>query len=218
MYLKGFLNTKNISSYQTDLGIEVILALFSKNKLQEIFELAAKNKRISSENAQKIYGLQHKYVTIIDAVIQFLQGKNQTFARQICSENFLPKASRFNEIDDLDWAFGEMGMQDKAKHLATLYLEDLSDFITECIDENFGFSRYAERLGMSANSFDEIYSTLNEESTFIDSITLDLLAKTLTETSQNQLASFFFGNLPISPDRVIGYFNLDGFKLFSILV
>ena len=30
-------------------------------------------------------------------------------------------------------------MQDKAKHLATLYLEDLSDFIVECVDENFGF-------------------------------------------------------------------------------
>jgi hypothetical protein len=40
-----------------------------------------------------------------------------------------------------------MGMQDKAKHLWTLYLEDLSDFIVECVDPNFGFSRYAERLG-----------------------------------------------------------------------
>jgi hypothetical protein len=39
-----------------------------------------------------------------------------------------------------------MGTQDKAKHLATLYLEDISDFV-ECVDANFGFSRYAERLG-----------------------------------------------------------------------
>ena len=197
MYLKGFLNTKNISSYQTDLGIEVILALFSKNKLQEIFELAAKNKRIFSENAQKIYGLQHKYVTTIDAVIQFLQGKNQTFARQICSENFLPKASRFNEIDDLDWAFGEMGMQDKAKHLATLYLEDLSDFIVECIDENFGFSRYAEQLGQSANSFDELYENLLQKPSFIDEITLDVLEEKI-QKSKPKLVCFsvpFPGNL-----------------------
>ena len=68
-----------------------------------------------------------------------------------------------------------MGMQDKAKHLATLYLEDLSDFIVECIDENFGFSRYAERLGRSANSFDELYNELQKKPTFIDEITLRIL-------------------------------------------
>lgn len=50
-----------------------------------------------------------------------------------------------------------MGNQDKAKHLATLYLEDLSDLIVETIDPHFGFSRYAERLGRAASSFDEMY-------------------------------------------------------------
>jgi hypothetical protein len=66
----------------------------------------------------------------------------------------LPEASRFAQLEELDWAFGSMGTQDKAKHLA-IYLEDISDFIVECVDDNFGFSRYAERLGRSANSFDE---------------------------------------------------------------
>jgi len=75
----------------------------------------------------------------------------------------------------LEWAFGSMGMQDKAKHLATLYLEDLSDYIKEVVDENFGFSRYAERLGRSANSFDELYSLLQNDLTYIDTITLPIL-------------------------------------------
>jgi hypothetical protein len=197
MYLKGFLNTKRISSFQTDLGIEVILALFSKNKLQEVFELAFKNNTIISENAQQIYALRNTYIATINAVIKFLQGKNQTFARQICSENFLPKASRFNEIDDLEWAFGAMGIQDQAKHLATLYLEDLSDFIIECIDENFGFSRYAEQLGRSANSFNELYESLLLKPTFIDEITLNILDDKLQEI-QPKLVCFsvpFPGNL-----------------------
>ena len=77
----------------------------------------------------------------------------------------MPEASRFAQLEELDWAFGTMGMQDKAKHLATLYLEDISDFIVECVDANFGFSRYAERLGRSANSFDELYEALQQEST-----------------------------------------------------
>jgi radical SAM superfamily enzyme YgiQ (UPF0313 family) len=115
-------------------------------------------------------------------VVLFLQGHNDTFARQICTDNFLPKASRFDQVDDLDWAFGNMGMQDKAKHLATLFLEDLSDFIVDCVDDNFGFSRYAERLGMSANSFDELYQELNEPLTYIDEITISILQKQLEKT------------------------------------
>ena len=51
----------------------------------------------------------------------------------------------------------------------------LSDFIIESIDENFGFSRYAERLGQSANSFDQLYSQLKMGMSFIDSITLKVL-------------------------------------------
>ncbi|MCF8272489.1 MAG: radical SAM protein [Flavobacteriaceae bacterium] len=196
-YLKGFLNTKNISSFQMDLGIEVILELFSKKTFEELFELASKNNCIISENAQRIYTLRDAYIQPLDDVISFLQGKKPTFARHICKDTFLPQASRFNQLDDLDWAFGSMGMQDKAKHLATLYLEDLSDFIVECIDDNFGFSRYAERLGQSANSFDALYKQLQGQPTYIDNITLKILEETL-KTMQPKLVCFsvpFPGNL-----------------------
>ncbi|MFK5958877.1 MAG: B12-binding domain-containing radical SAM protein [Lutibacter sp.] len=180
-YLKGFLNTKKISSFQMDLGIEVILAIFCKKGLQNIFDIAFKNEKISSYNSQRIYALKEEYLNKIDVVITFLQGKNQSFSRQICTDNFLPQASKFEQLDDLDWAFGTMGTQDKAKHLATLFLEDISDFIVECIDENFGFSRYAERLGKSANSFDELYHNLQHKTSFIDEITLNILEERLQE-------------------------------------
>ena len=181
-YLKGFLNTKNISSFQMDLGIEVILEIFSKKRLTEIFEFAIENKTISTDNCRRIYALKEAYIFTIDAVILFLQGKNQTLARQICSENYLPEASRFLQLDDMEWAFGSMGMQDKAKHLATLYLEDISDFIVETIDANFGFSRYAESLGQSANSFDELYNHLQLNNTFIDRISLQILEEKIKST------------------------------------
>ena len=172
-YLKGFLNTKNIDSFQMDLGIEVILELFSKNGLQNIFQEAVIVGK--SDNVQRIFSLQGEYCKTIDAVVSFLQGSNQTLARQICSRNFLPESGRFMQLDDLDFAFGTMGMQDKAKYFATLYLEDLSDFIVECVDENFGFSRYAERLGRSANSFDDLYLKLNQQQTYIDAIALQII-------------------------------------------
>ncbi|WPO79054.1 B12-binding domain-containing radical SAM protein [Flavobacterium sp. KACC 22761] len=178
-YIKGFLNTKNIESVQADLGIDVILELFSKKGLLDLFQVSSFKLEVVgneiSDNSKRIFALQDEYIKTIDPVIQFLQGKNPTLALQICQEDFLPEASRFAQLEELDWAFGTMGTQDKAKHLATLYLEDISDFIVECVDENFGFSRYAERLGRSANSFDELYLELQKEPTYIDSILISLL-------------------------------------------
>jgi hypothetical protein len=176
-YIKGFLNTKNIESVQADLGIEVILALFSKKGLQDLFEFSSFkfSQEELSDNVKRIFALQDEYIKTIDSVIAFLQGKNPTLALQICQEDFLPEASRFAQLEELDWAFGTMGTQDKAKHLATLYLEDISDFIVECVDPNFGFSRYAERLGRSANSFDELYQAIQQEPTYIDTVLLSIL-------------------------------------------
>lgn len=196
-YLKGFLNTKNIQTHQSDLGIEVILELFSKPRLQEFFTIAFDSQNIVSDNVKRIFSLRENYFVTIDTVISFLQGKNPTLARIICTNNFLPRASRFDQLDDLEWAFGAMGMQDKAKHLSTLYLEDLSDFIIECIDPNFGFSRYAESIGKSANSFDQLYDKLSLDLSYIDSISLDLLEQKL-EVSQPKLVCLsvpFPGNL-----------------------
>ena len=195
-YLKGFLNTKNITSFQADLGIEVTVELFSKNGLNNLFA-SIDSINGFAENTQRIISLQEDYIQTIDSVMLFLQGKNPTLAHQICKRGFLPEASRFAQIEDLTWAFGSMGMQDRAKHLATMYLEDLSDMIKETVDEHFGFSRYAEKLGRSANSFDELYEMLQKDYTYIDTLLIKILEKRIQEV-QPQLVALsipFPGNL-----------------------
>jgi len=196
-YLKGFLNTKEISCVQADLGIEVILELFSKKGLTELFESIDLEKQDLSENAHRIVHLKATYIRLIDPIIQFLQGKNPTFALAICQADFLPQASRFEQLDDLEWAFGGMGAQDKAKHLATLFLEDLSDLIIEAVDPHFGFSRYADKLGMSANSFDELHANLQAENTYIDAINLRILKDRIERVNPKMIAFSvpFPGNL-----------------------
>ncbi|MBG6061538.1 hypothetical protein IWX83_001321 [Flavobacterium sp. CG_9.1] len=188
-YIKGFLNTKGIESVQADLGIEVILKLFSKEGLIDLFKVSSLKFNVLkiSDNSKRIYALQDEYIKTINPVIAFLQGKNPTLALQICQEDFLPEASRFAQLEELDWAFGTMGTQDKAKHLATLYLEDISDFIVECVDSNFGFSRYAERLGRSANSFDELYEALQQEPTYIDTTLLSILKEKIENIQPTML-------------------------------
>jgi hypothetical protein len=197
-YLKGFLNTIGIASYQADLGIEVIAKLFSKQGLTDLFSYVDKlNTQDLTPNAQRIIALREDYLKTIDQVMLFLQGRNPTLAHLICSEDFLPEASRFTQLEELDWAFGTMGNQDKAKHLATLYLEDISDLIVECVDPHFGFSRYAERLGRSANYFDELYESLQQPFTYIDRLLVGILHERLLDVDP-QLVCFsvpFPGNL-----------------------
>lgn len=197
-YLKGFLNTKNISSFQADLGIETTLAIFSKQGLADLFSHIERSSLIEvSANANRIIVLKDEYTRTIDDVIRFLQGKNPTLAHLICKRDFLPEASRFAQIDDLDWAFGSMGIQDKAKHLATMYLEDLADLVKECVDPHFGFSRYAEKLARSASTFDELYENLQQPYTYVDNILVEIL-KGHVQAVQPELAAIsvpFPGNL-----------------------
>jgi len=182
-YLKGYLNTQGISSHQMDLGMETILALFSKEGLKKLFEIAGENISQASKNSQRIYALRESYIHTIEPVIQYLQDEDPTLSYFICERNFLPEASKFEQIEDIEWAFGTMGIRDKSRHIATLYLEDLSDFIKEVIDPHFGFSRYAERLAMSAHSFDELYEEINQPTGFIGDIMLSLLLQKITVSS-----------------------------------
>lgn len=196
-YLKGFFNTRNIVAAQADLGIEVTLRLFERDMLAAVFLQASPFIQTASSNARRIFSFKELYLDSIESVIQFLQGQNPTLAHRIAARGWLPEAQRFQQVSDLEWAFGSMGVQDQAKHLATLYLEDLADFIKEIVDPHFGFSRYAEKLGRSAGSFDPLLDSLNGPLQFIDTITVELLEKKIQEYHPEMLAISipFPGNL-----------------------
>lgn len=169
------------------MGIEVILRIFSADGLRKIFALARQKTGDRSANALRMLAMEKRYVNTIDAVILFLQGANPTLALQIASEDYLPEASRFEQLASLEELFGAMGMQDKAKHLATLYLEDLADLIVECVDPEFGFSRYAERMGRSAYYFDDLHTALKQAPSYIDNILFDIAEEYLSSVKPRLL-------------------------------
>ena len=150
-----------------------------------------------SDNSFRIFSLREDYLATIDQVIRFLQHKNPTLAHSICSRTYLPEATRFQTLDDMDWAFGSMGLHDKARHFATLYLEDLSDLIKEAIDPHFGFSRYAERLGRTASSFDELHEAILSDNSFISNVLQNILSEKIKQFSPTAvcLTVPFPGNL-----------------------
>lgn len=196
-YLKGFLKTLGVQSNQVDLGIEVILQLFSRRGLSKVFEQVDLENSEISENASRILRMKSSYLQTIEPVIAFLQDRNPTLAYTIAQGDYLPEAKRFEQIDDLEWAFGTMGVRDKARYFATLYLEDLGDLISELIDPHFGFSRYAERLGMSASSFDEMDEALQQPNGLIDDLMLHLLEEKIQKYHPTSIAFSvpFPGNL-----------------------
>ncbi|MDO6389359.1 radical SAM protein [Pontibacter sp. BT731] len=196
-YIKGFLTGQGYTVTQADFGIELVLRMFTRNGLARIFAAVEAGDFELSDNSRRIVRLKREYLNTIEPVIRFLQNKDTTLAQQISYSRYLPEASRFDQVEDIDWAFGSMGITDRARYLATLYLEDLGDLIKETICPYFAFSRYAEKLALSATSFDPLEESLQSEPNLVDQLLLELLEERLQEV-QPDVVGFsipFPGNL-----------------------
>ena len=97
-----------------------------------------------------VWQQRQEYIQKIDTVIAYLKKQNDASAQQLLQTNFLPKAHR---RQTLVAGFTNLNQIDQAKHLGTLFIEELGDFITAHVDEFFSFTRYAEQIARSASNF-----------------------------------------------------------------
>ena len=172
-YLTGFLKRHGYDVAQADVGIEMVLALFSRDGLTRVFDRVRDLPGDLPDEAAQMLALEQAYLDSIDAVIGFLQGQDPTLAPRICQGRFLPRGPRFAHADEASRAFGTLGTTDRARYLATLYLEDLADLVHETVTPQFALSRYAEHLGLSASSFDPVACALAEPPSLTDELLLD---------------------------------------------
>ena len=177
-YLTGFLRSRGIDAVQEDLALALVLQLFSAPGLEAMRERIDDEADASAAVASFVAQFE-RYHASIDAVIGFLQGRDSTLAHRIVGRRFLPEGPRFSSLDayvddegedPLAWAFGALGMQDRARHLATLYLNDIADVVRETVDSRFEFVRYAESLAQSRESFDPLADALADEPNLLDEI------------------------------------------------
>ncbi|MGL5785836.1 MAG: B12-binding domain-containing radical SAM protein [Bacteroidales bacterium] len=196
-YIKGFLNENGIASFQSDLSLETMLRVFSGKGLTRLFDEVSELDLELSEFAETVLENREEYERTIDRVIAFMQGRNRTLTYAICENEYLPVFGRETDEEEMEWAFGLIGMEDKARFIATCYLEDLTNFISETVDPEFGFSRYAERLGRCASSFDELYDELQAPLRFTDEFLLEVLSERFAEVNPDivLLTIPFPGNL-----------------------
>jgi len=161
-FITGFLRDRGVQADQTDFGLSLVLALFSKEGLGEIRKEIKSSK---SPKAQFFLETFSDYEKTIETVIHFLQGKDQSIAHRIAARTLLPEGPRFQALhtEDLQWAFGQMGVQDQAKHIASLYLDDLVDLITAEVDPEFSLSRYGEKLAASQASFEPLLKKIKSD-------------------------------------------------------
>jgi len=177
-YLKGFLESKNIAVSQADLSIELFNAVFTKNFITKVFQEAENQEQYSFPD---ILRQKEDYINKVEKVIKYLRNHQVTEAYQILHKDFLPVAHRIENMDkELDWAFGNLGVLDKAKHFATLFIEELGDFIQANVDSFFSFTKYAEKIASSASSFSEIDTYLSYELTIIEEKLIELLEEKIT--------------------------------------
>lgn len=185
--LTGFLRSRGVAAAQEDLALKLVLRLFSRNGLADIHR--RRPKRMTS--AVKSFRQQFaRYLDTVESVMAFLQGCDPTLAHRICTRSFLPEGPRFRNLDvftaeeggdPLAWAFGALGAQDRAKHLATLYLNDIADAIRDAVDPRFEFARYGESLARSQPTFDPLVKALAAKPTLVEEILRDLVREAVAK-------------------------------------
>lgn len=175
-YLMGFLRSRGYTGFQADLGIEMMLAVFSRSGLAKVFDsLQAKRDQLPGE-ARQMLALRHAYLTTIDPVVMFLQGRDPMLGPHIARQGFLPEGPRFvaalgrRASHDL-----RMADSDRSRYRATLYLEDLMDLIQQTITPYFALNRYAENVARAASSFRMIEEALEQPLSLTDELLLEML-------------------------------------------
>ncbi len=156
-YLKGLYVSQGHEVRQVDLGIEVADRVLSREYLGSI-------------------GLERES-RLIEPVKRFLRGEDDTLGPRIANRTLLPEGGRFAQLDEdnLEWSFGVSGTTDRAQHLATLFVEDIADYVREHVDVHFDLVRYAEYLSNDAPTFDPLFEELQGPPSSVDRMMLELL-------------------------------------------
>ena len=174
-YLTGFLRGRGVEASQADLGIEMVLRLFSRSGLKAVFEEVRTHKDELPGEARQMLAVTPAYLDTIDPVIEFLQGRNPSLALLLARPGFLPQGPRFAGQTAQTASVRVLSDQDRAKRFATLYLEDLADLVQATVSPHFALSRYAEHIARAASSFETIIDAVAVPATLTDRFMLESL-------------------------------------------
>jgi radical SAM superfamily enzyme YgiQ (UPF0313 family) len=185
--LAGYLASQGAEVAQVDLSLELALKLFSRKGLLKIVEQCRANKR-NTPLVKRFRSCSDDYLQTIDKAISFLQSNAPHLAAPIAARTFLPEGPRLAAMtsgsglspdEALEMLLSPLDLRDRATFLASLYLDDLADVIREGVDPDFGFSRYAERLGVAMPTFGPLLKKLRSPPNLIAGMIDELAAQAI---------------------------------------
>ena len=189
-YLTGFLQRLQMDVSQVDASIDLALRLYSRSGLERVHgvvvERIAGLKKKAKIPPSVAFFLDHyqEYLRVVEPTIKFMQGKDPAMAYRIASRSYLPEGPTFERLhqleahdaEALDWAFGSLGLVDRAKYLAGLFVEELTEIIAQGIDERFSLGKYGEELAASESDFGPMHAALTGEPSLVGKMISELAA------------------------------------------
>ncbi len=190
--LSGWFRKQGFQVKQYDFSIRMLLRMLSPDVLEAAGNAVKARSKVDDEALSFFVDSLDDYKRTIPHVIAYLQGKEPFLEWRIAARTYLPEGPYFAALDpegmgeeaeaeNLDFFFGRLGTLDKAKYLASLYLDDVSTFISRSIEPAFQLGKYAEKLSVSLPTFDPILDRLEEGrhslfDDFLDGMTSEMLS------------------------------------------
>ncbi|MBV6469095.1 MAG: hypothetical protein NBKEAIPA_00978 [Nitrospirae bacterium] len=196
-YLTGFLRSRGYEATQADLGLDMVLRLFSPAGLSEAFRRIKQAGETWPGEVRQMLALEGAYLTTIEPVIAFLQGRDPMLAPHLGRPGFLPEGPRFSMDQRPGHDPFAASPSDQALHRATLYLEDLTDLLHGTVAPHLALNRYAEQIMQATSSFDGLEQALARPLSLTDELLLQGLWATVDRTKPDVvgLTVPFPGNL-----------------------
>ena len=202
-HLLGFLKRRQVEATQFDLSLQLILKILSAENLAlvaQVIKLRFDPETLTPTQQFFLKNL-NRYLETIGPTMKFLQGQAPELAQRLVTRRFLPEGPRFKILGQVpnlmkggsrgmgEPLFGTLSLQDFGKHLATLYVDDVNDVVSQSIDNRFVLSRYAESLSLSAADFTPLETALAATSNLIEGY-LEGLTKEFWERYRPQLVGY----------------------------
>lgn len=207
-YLKGFLDSRGHACTQADFALELALKIFSRDGIAALASALQSRGGVTALSLRQVFFLEaiEDYRRTVEPVVRFLQGQEPTLAFRLAARTYVPEGPRFTPLQDqaypLAAAFGTLGVQDRAKHIASLYLDDIADVVQETLDSDFALSRYGEKLASSQIRFDPLLERLQRTTV------LDEWLEEITDSWIERVQPEWVGVTAPFPGNVYGAFRI----------
>lgn len=193
--LAAWLRAQGVEADQCDASLGLVLRLLSAEGVDRLQARLSGSRRRTGTG----YFIEQAdaYRTWVGPVVRFLQGREPALAHRLARLGTLPEGPRFGalrrqELDEagsLGWAFGSLGVQDQARYLASLFVDDLAHAFTQGTDPGFGLARYEEGLCQALTDPEPLTRRLQGPPTLVDEL-IDELAAEICRARRPDLVGF----------------------------